>query len=158
MSERSSRIRKRLGKIALVGVISMAGTVACAAIAHHAMMGGHPVPPATEFGYGPRASAAGSFTATLGSVQPYRTGKLFGTEVTLAAAGGAPVTGARIEVDGGMPQHGHGLPTQPRVTRETAAGTYRIDGLKFNMGGWWELKLRIATDAGMDSVVFNLDL
>ena len=40
--------------------------------------------------------------------------------VTLTDAQGHPVHGAHFSVAGGMPQHGHGYPTQPRVTRELA--------------------------------------
>ena len=61
-------------------------------------------------------------------------------------------------VDGGMPQHGHGLPTQPRVTRTSADGLYEIEGLRFSMGGWWEVKLAIDSPAGKDNVTFNLSL
>lgn len=75
--------------------------------------------------------------------------------VKLATADGAPVAGARFAVDGGMPQHGHGLPTQPRVTRELADGTYQLDGMKFSMTGWWELKLDIQGPRGADKVTFN---
>src|SRR4249920_3274177 len=32
--------------------------------------------------------------------------------------------------DGGMPQHGHGLPTRPVVSRELADGTYLMEGMK----------------------------
>ena len=35
---------------------------------------------------------------------------------------------------------------------------YEIEGLRFNMGGWWELKLAIDAPAGADSVTFNLSL
>ena len=68
---------------------------------------------------------------------------------------GTPIHGARIAVDGGMPQHGHGLPTTPRVTRELADGTYVIDGMKFSMTGWWEIKLAIDAADGADKVTFN---
>ncbi|MBS0403079.1 MAG: FixH family protein, partial [Proteobacteria bacterium] len=70
-------------------------------------------------------------------------------------ADGTPVRGATFRVDGGMPQHGHGLPTQPRVTRELAPGTYALDGMKFSMTGWWELKLAIDGPQGADRVTFN---
>ena len=63
-----------------------------------------------------------------------------------------------IAVDGGMPEHAHGLPTKPRVARTPRAGSYEIEGLRFSMGGWWELKLSIETDAGSDRVTFNLAL
>ncbi len=75
--------------------------------------------------------------------------------VRLENQAGTPVPGARFAVDGGMPQHGHGLPTQPRVTREVAAGTYQLDGMKFSMTGWWELKLDIESLQGSDTVTFN---
>ena len=76
--------------------------------------------------------------------------------VKLQSPSGAPVAGARFVVDGGMPQHGHGLPTQPRVTHEIATGTYRLDGMKFSMTGWWELKLGIDGALGPDKVTFNM--
>src|SRR5688572_25048133 len=44
--------------------------------------------------------------------------------IKLASADGKPVRAARIAVDGGMPQHGHGLPTRPQVTREVSEGVY----------------------------------
>jgi len=76
-------------------------------------------------------------------------------QVKLRAANGAPVTRARITVDGGMPQHGHGLPTRPQVTRELADGTYLLEGMKFSMTGWWEIKLAIVATEGTDQVTFN---
>jgi YtkA-like len=76
-------------------------------------------------------------------------------QIRLSAPDGAPVRNARIAVDGGMPQHGHGLPTRPQVTRELAPGTYAIEGMKFSMTGWWEIKLAIQAAEGADSVVFN---
>jgi hypothetical protein len=57
-----------------------------------------------------------------------------------------------------MPQHGHGLPTRPRVTRNLGGGVYEIEGVRFNMGGWWEFKLAISAPGGSDRVTFNLAL
>jgi hypothetical protein len=68
------------------------------------------------------------------------------------------VDGCTITVDGGMPQHGHGLPTKPRVTRALGNGDHLVEGMKFNMGGWWVVKFAVAGEAGRDSVVFNLKL
>ncbi|HEX9939028.1 MAG TPA: FixH family protein [Longimicrobium sp.] len=122
------------------------------------MMGnGHPRPADSEFGMGPRTSAGGRYQATLESPDPLRVRRMHTVRLRVMSAG-APVEGATITVDGGMPQHGHGLPTQPRVTRALGGGTYQVEGLKFNMGGWWEVKFRIASAAGTDSVTFNLDL
>jgi hypothetical protein len=71
---------------------------------------------------------------------------------------GAPVDSASITVDGGMPQHGHGLPTKPIVTRHLGNGDHLVEGMKFNMGGWWVVKMSIAGAAGSDVVTFNLKL
>jgi hypothetical protein len=76
-------------------------------------------------------------------------------QVKLSSPSGQPITRAHIEVDGGMPQHGHGLPTQPQVTKELADGTYLIEGMKFSMTGWWEIKLNIQASEGTDKVTFN---
>ncbi len=76
-------------------------------------------------------------------------------QVKVSGPNGMPVTHARIDVDGGMPQHGHGLPTRPQVTRELADGTYLLEGMKFSMTGWWEIKLAIDAPEGTDKVVFN---
>ena len=44
---------------------------------------------------------------------------------------------------------------RPRVTREIADGTYALDGMKFSMTGWWEVKLDIQGPLGADKVTFN---
>ena len=76
----------------------------------------------------------------------------------LETAGGAPVDSALVAVDGGMPQHGHGLPTKPRVTRALGNGDHLVEGMKFNMGGWWVVKFRVNATPGSDSLVFNVKL
>jgi hypothetical protein len=115
-------------------------------------------PAAREFGLGPRPSASQLYAATLQPRQPLRVRELQTLPVLITDARGRPIEGARISVDGGMPEHGHGLPTQPKVRRELTGGVYEIEGLRFNMGGWWELKLAIESAAGSDSVTFNLSL
>ncbi len=106
-----------------------------------------------------RTSASGIYRATIrpqGDSVP--TGKLQRWTLHLETSGGAPVDSATLAVDGGMPQHGHGLPTKPRVTRALGNGDHLVEGLKFNMGGWWVVKFRVDAAQGADSVVFNLSL
>lgn len=122
------------------------------------MMHGAERPAESEFGLGPRTSAGGLYQATLEPAEPLRVRRMQSVKLALRTAGQAPVVDASVEVDGGMPEHGHGLPTTPRVARGADGATYRVDGLRFNMGGWWELKFRITSEAGTDSVTFNLDL
>lgn len=71
---------------------------------------------------------------------------------------GEPVEDAVITVDGGMPQHGHGLPAVPKVTEYLGDGRYRVDGMKFNMPGWWVVTFEITRDSTTDGVTFNLML
>ena len=86
------------------------------------------------------------------------TGKLQRWTLHLETANGAPVDIANVTVDGGMPQHGHGLPTRPQVTRALGDGNHVVEGMKFNMGGWWVVKFLVSSTAGNDSLVFNLSL
>lgn len=78
--------------------------------------------------------------------------------LTVKTASGAPVDDALISIDGGMPAHNHGLPTAPKATASLGNGRYRIEGVKFSMGGHWELRFAIAAAAGADDVTFNLML
>jgi hypothetical protein len=141
-------------------VLMLAVTVAIAGCGQlMAMVHGGPARPAeSEFGLGPRATVAGLYTVTLEPVEPLATRRLQKVHVRVLDAGGRPVDGAEMTVDGGMPQHGHGLPTRPRMTGGLGGGRYEIDGVRFSMGGWWEFKLAIRAAAGADSVTFNLDL
>lgn len=116
-------------------------------------------PPADQFGFGPRTSAASRYVATIEApAQPLKPRRMLKLQVSIRDVAGHPVEGAVIEVDGGMPQHGHGLPTKPRVTRSLGDGRYEIEGLRFNMGGWWELHLAITSAGGNDRVTFNFDV
>ena len=85
-------------------------------------------------------------------------GRLHRWTLHLETAEGAPVDSVKVAVDGGMPQHGHGLPTKPRVTRDLGNGDHLVEGMKFNMGGWWVVKFHVTGGAGTDSLVFNVKL
>jgi len=115
-------------------------------------------PASSEFGLGPRRSASGIYVATIEAQQPLRPRRMQSVRVLIRDAAGVPVDVAVITIDGGMPQHGHGLPTRPRVTQNLGGGAYEIDGLRFNMGGWWEFRLAISGPAGEDAVTFNFDI
>ena len=71
---------------------------------------------------------------------------------------GEPVTGARLEVSGTMPAHDHGLPTQPRVTRELGNGDYLLEGVRFHMHGAWEMSIIIEASGKRDVVLVPLQL
>lgn len=71
---------------------------------------------------------------------------------------GQIVEDATISVDGDMPQHGHGLPTRPQVTEYLGNGDYLVEGLKFQMGGWWLMDFTITANGQADAVHFNMML
>ena len=103
-----------------------------------------------------KASAAGMYRVVL---EPPATApavkQIHSWTVKLADSAGSPVRAAAFTVGGGMPQHGHGFPTKPRITREVAPGTYLLEGMKFSMTGWWEIKLGIQGPQGDDTITFN---
>jgi YtkA-like len=101
-------------------------------------------------------SAQGRFMVQIDPpASPPAIGQIHAWQIRLSTPDGTPVRNARITVDGGMPQHGHGLPTRPQVTQEVSTGTYRMEGMKFSMTGWWEIKLAIQAAEGADAAVFN---
>lgn len=116
-------------------------------------------PPAAEPEVGERAV---SDTGRLvGRIQPESGGPIaigvFQTWVIeLRDRSGAAVTGAAIAIAGGMPAHGHGLPTEPRVTEELGGGRYRIEGVKLNMVGAWVIEVFVETPALRDRLRFDL--
>jgi len=115
-------------------------------------------PQASEFGPGPRTSANGLYVATLQGAKTLEPRTMYTLKVIVSDAATQPISDASIAIGGGMPEHGHGLPTRPRVTKNLGNGWYAISGLRFNMGGWWELKLAITSPAGTDTVTFNLQV
>ena len=78
-------------------------------------------------------------------------------------ANGQPVENLKIYVSGGMPMHRHGFPTKPQVTEHLGNGDYRVEGIKFNMPGHWEMRFNITEKgkpAGRDTdrVVYEIHL
>ena len=138
--------------------VFLAASVAALAIATGTVAAGVRPPAQSEFGLGPRISANSVYTATLEPREPLRLRQLQTVAVLVVDAAGRPVEDASFSIQGGMPEHRHGLPTQPRVTRSLGGGVYEIEGVRFSMGGWWELRLAIDSPAGADSVTFNLSL
>lgn len=106
-----------------------------------------------------RVTANGVYTVSIApETDSVERGTLHAWVATVTTAQGAPVEDATITIDGGMPQHGHGLPTAPQAGAHLGEGRYRIEGVRFNMGGWWELKLAISSGIGQDDVTFNIVL
>jgi hypothetical protein len=157
----TQRIEKSIIRRTVLTLETLVVAISMTACSHAMMMihgSGAKRPAASEFGLGPRPSAGGRYVATLEPAKPLRSRQMQTVRITVRDAEGRAIDEAQISIDGGMPQHGHGLPTRPRVTRNLGDGMYEIEGVRFNMGGWWEFKLAIAGARGADTVTFNLNL
>ena len=140
-----------------MNAFTRATATAAAAIAMAAVVSGCMTPPANLDLSREKSAEGGRYKVAIVAPTPApAVNQLHAWQVKLADAQGQPVKGARFTVGGGMPQHGHGFPTKPRVTRELADGTYLLEGMKFSMTGWWELKLGIEGQPGPDKVAFNI--
>lgn len=73
----------------------------------------------------------------------------------------APVDGAEIAVDAQMPTHGHGMNTEPMVTKvEGETGKFSVDGMKFHMPGdlqnKWAMTVEVTKDQDSDTATFEI--
>jgi hypothetical protein len=106
-----------------------------------------------------KATAAGRyFVELVPAASPIKVGSMQSWTVRVSGADHMPINNAVIKIGGGMPQHGHGLPTAPAVTKQLGPGQYLIEGVKFNMRGWWVFDVGVGGPAGSDNVRFNLVL
>lgn len=120
------------------------------------MSGGAPAD--ADFG-ATRTSDSGLFQVTYTpSLDPVAINELHEWTLHVETAEGAPVDDALITVSGGMPEHNHGMPTEPKVTTSLGNGDYRVEGMQFQMGGWWTVTFVIDAAGQQDSVTFNLKL
>ena len=63
-----------------------------------------------------------------------------------------------LNVFGGMPEHDHGLPTQPEVTMRLDNGDYLLEGVRFHMQGHWELQIEFQYAGVDDTAIIDFEL
>jgi hypothetical protein len=135
---------------------SVSGFLLCAAAGAHLMMT-RPHDDANTSRT--RVSKAGTYEVTYEpEVSPVPKRQLHSWTIDVRTRDGRPVDGATLRVGGGMPDHGHGLPTQPVVREALGNGRYVVEGVKFNMGGYWVVDLDIDAPQGSDDVRFEMNL
>ena len=107
----------------------------------------------------PAWAASGEFQVTYTStIDPIAINKMHEWVLDIKTGDGTPVTDAEIVIDGGMPAHNHGLPTNPKVTQDLGQGKYRVEGVRFHMAGYWEMRVTIKANGVEDTVVISLEL
>ena len=80
------------------------------------------------------------------SINPLRINTMHSWQIRVIDSESKPVTMASVSIEGGMPEHDHGLPTLPKVTSEISPGTYLLQGVRFHMPGRWEIKFTISRE------------
>lgn len=148
-----ARTNTRRRALLLIGVPVAVVVLAAGAFAAMRM-----APPPADLDYSrTQTSEKGLFTATIEpAADPIAVNQMHSWTVAIAVADGSPVDAAAVTIDGGMPQHGHGLPTAPQVTEDLGDGRFAVEGMKFNMGGWWVVNVHVETAQGADVATFNL--
>ena len=102
---------------------------------------------------------SGQFQATIYTrSSPVIINRIFQWEIVLQDLQGKPIENANIIIRGGMPEHNHGLPTAPKVTKYLGAGKYLIEGVKFHMAGNWQLEFIVSTNDQQEVLTFAYQL
>lgn len=91
-------------------------------------------------------------------LKPLRINRIHSWVVHVVDIDGQAVVGASLQLDGGMPEHDHGLPTRPQMTAELGAGDYLFEGVRFHMAGRWLLELSIEANGARDVAIIDLEL
>ena len=91
-------------------------------------------------------------------VEPIEINRLHAWLILIQDKNGKRIENAEILVQGGMPEHNHGFPTQPKITKYLGDGCYLLEGMKFHMMGYWTINLSITDGEISDDVTFELNL
>jgi hypothetical protein len=78
--------------------------------------------------------------------------------ITLKDKTGKAVYPAHIGLSGGMPEHGHGMPSQPQVTKYLGDGRFLVEGMKFNMAGEWLFGFVVETPTARDRLKLTIEV
>lgn len=104
-------------------------------------------------------SATGAYLITL---RPKEREFLIGTTqawiATISDAQGKAFVPNALYFDGGMPGHGHGLPSAPRFTQHLGGTEFLLEGMTLNMPGDWRFVVTVGGPAGVDHATFDLNI
>ena len=103
---------------------------------------------------GDRRSHDGIYSAEVVSTSPIVIGATQSWTLHLSRPN-RRVSHATVSAEVWMPETGERASMRPSVTY-VGAGDYRIDDLRFDRAGWWNVALVIHGRAGTDSVAFNV--
>jgi hypothetical protein len=92
-------------------------------------------------------------------------GELFDVKAKLTLPDGTPIENAKVTMDARMPEHAHGMQTDPKADPGVCEaanlcthpnGEYTSHGFKFHMSGLWSISVQVEGPRGVDSTSFEL--
>jgi hypothetical protein len=86
-------------------------------------------------------------------IAPLEINRIHSWQLRLTDAQGNSISNAQIELIGGMPEHDHGMPTQPQITAETEIGSYLLEGMRFHMPGKWLLDIKLTYTVDTEDLI-----
>jgi len=106
-----------------------------------------------------KLSESGQYRFTLYSKPaPIPYGKIHQWVLKAETKAGVAVTNTKLYVNGGMPAHRHGFPTRPVVKKHLGNGEYLVEGIKFTMPGYWEMRFTMKIENKRERVIFKINL
>ncbi|MBA2320862.1 MAG: FixH family protein [Deltaproteobacteria bacterium] len=112
-----------------------------------------------------RTTQNGKYEVTLVTEpDPPVRGELFEVSARFTELDGTPIEDGKVSLDARMPQHNHGMMTDPvddpghcdaagaKCTHP--GGVYEASGFKFHMGGEWTITVDVVGPRGPDSTSF----
>jgi hypothetical protein len=114
----------------------------------------------------PKATQGGKYRIGLTTrPDPPPRGELFTVIATFTELDGTPIDDGKVSLDARMPQHNHGMMTDPidapgqcdaaGANCRHAGGVYETAGFKFHMGGEWTVTVDVVGPRGPDSTSFT---
>ncbi len=143
-----------------VGAVALLGLAACA--------GGSAPRAAVWPGPWTRPTQSGLYVVAL-SFDPSapEVGALFRAEARVTSRDGTPLEAGKVALDARMPQHNHGMETDPvdlpGVCDAAGActhpgGLFQTDGFKFHMPGAWTVTVEVTGPRGPDTTSFVVEV
>lgn len=91
-------------------------------------------------------------------LSPLRINQIHSWHVRILDSDGGSVDVEQLQISGGMPEHDHGLPTQPQITTRLDNGDYLLEGVRFHMQGFWQLEIELLRDGDPDTATIDFIL
>ncbi len=125
--------------------------------------------PETPAGWGAtRPTQGGKYKVDLAiTPDPPPMGELFRVDAVVSNKDGTPLDGGKVKLNALMPQHGHGMATEPQMDPgqcdenkvcKHPDGKYWAEGFKFHMGGEWTITVEVEGPLGPDSTSFVYEM